>query len=526
MRHFPNFLIHFFLAGFFIIPILGGIEDPRGWTKIFSFVFLSLFIFSTLEKKENQEQIIPKTYTQIKPEIRFTFLLLSLISFVYLQTLFQHLNSFFLVDYDFIAIAEILNNSLSGDFFRTHHYGKAVTGNYLSHHFSPCILILAPFMLLSKFRLGYAYGLLFFVLLSYILFGILLIRRNIRGNIFYLIMILLAVNINVHRLFFSYHFELLTIFFFLIFFIGIDFHKIYISFFSILALLLLKEDIAIYTACLGLFFLSQRKWRYAAWLIVTSLLYFFFVPVFFQNQFDKSTHIDWLKDWSHWGNSYSEILINLFSSPIQVLEAFFSKWKILKEFLFSFSPLILIYPSIIIISLPLLTLHFISNRAWYNTLYNYYSYTVAPFFILGLLFSIQRLQESKYKQYTKTALLFSIALSLYSSSGDKMFPYAKIPTDAARVTDIEEIVKDIPIEKTIAAQFDLGAFIPRANPLFPLHEKNLDKDYLLLDKRRGITPYVDKERIEKMILLVTANHSYALKKEKNGIMLYEKINQN
>ncbi len=518
------FLLSLFLAGFYLIPILASIEDPRLWTRLASLIFfitgiISVYKIFKIEPNKKNESV----FRELKEEIAFSVGLISIISFAFLYIFFQHLHSFFIVDYDFLAIAEILNNSLSGDFFKSHHYGKAVTGNYLSHHFAPSLLLLTPFMLLSKFRFGYAYGLLFFVALSFILFAVLLIRKNIRGNIFYASMILLAINLPLHRLFFSYHFELLTVFFFLLFFVGIEFNKTYVSILAIILLLLLKEDMAIYTFCLGMYFALSKNWRYAITLMLGSLAYFFFVPGFFQSQLDKSTHVDWLEDWRRWGNSYSEILINLITSPIQVLNAFFSKWKVLREFILSFSPLVLIYPSLIIVSLPIFLLHFISDRVWYNSLYNYYSYTVVSFFILSIVFSIKRLNDSKYKKYTLSILFFCIFISLYSSSGDKFFPYAKIDTNQNRVNDLEEVIQNITAYKTVAAQFDLGAFLPRANPLYPLHEKNLDKDYILIDMSRGITPYVDRPRIERMNQEITANQSYSLTFQKNGIMLYSKV---
>jgi hypothetical protein len=46
-----------------------------------------------------------------RKEMAFLFCLFSTLSFLYIYILIQHLHSFFLVDYDFLAIGEILNNS-------------------------------------------------------------------------------------------------------------------------------------------------------------------------------------------------------------------------------------------------------------------------------------------------------------------------------------------------------------------------------------------------------------------------------
>jgi len=513
---------------FYLIPLFLEIENPRPFLKILSLAFGGLGILhltQTRISKNSNSAKIEIFSKSLKKEILFAFVLFVCLATSYLVILFHHLNSFFLADFDFLAIAEILNNSLLGNFFQTHHYGSRVTSNYLSHHFSPSILLLSPFLFLSETRLGYAYGLLFFIIVSYVLIAILLIKKNIRGNLFYFSLLFFSCNLYLHRLLFSYHFELLAVFFFLLFLVSKEFKKTYLEILSILLLLLLKEDMAIYLFFLGCYFLIQKDWKYGLFIIAASLLYFFFVPKFFQSFIDQSAHVNWLKDWEKWGKSYPEILVNLVTNPLKVLNIFFSKWKILRDFLLSFC-IIFVQPSLILISLPIFILHFISDRIWYNTLYNYYSYSVVSFFIIGVVLSLEKIKNSKYERYSFSIMLFCISISLYSSSGDKFFPYSKIETDPIRVINIKNAVSQIPRDKTISTQFDLGGFISRYNPIYPIHEKNLDKDYLLIDKKNGITPYVDKPRIEKMIQGVMENQSYSLIQEVNGIELYQKMKSN
>lgn len=509
---------------FYLLPLFLEIENPRPFLKILSLAFAGLgflqFTQTRISKHSNSSKV--EIFSQsLKKEILFAFVLFFCLTTSYLVILFQHLNSFFLADFDFLAIAEILNNSLLGNFFQTHHYGSRVTGNYLSHHFSPSILILSPFLFLSETRLGYAYGLLFFIIASYILITILLLKKNIRGNLFYFSLIFLSCNLYLHRLFFSYHFELLAVFFFLLFFVGKEFQKTYLEILSILLLLLLKEDMAIYLFFLGIYFLIQKDWKYGLSIVAVSLLYFFFVPKFFQSFIDKSAHVNWLKDWEKWGRSYTEIFVNLITNPVKVSYLFFSKWKILRDFVLSFNP-VLLQPSLILVSLPIFLLHFISDRIWYNTLYNYYSYSVISFFVIGFILSLEKIKISNYEKYSFSILLFCISISLYSSSGDKFFPYSKIETNPIRVENIKNTISQIPKGKTVATQFDLGGFISRHNAIYPLHEKNLDKDYILVDKKNGITPYVDRQRIEKMLEEILATKSYSIIYDVNGIELYKK----
>lgn len=522
------FLIAFILPVlFYLLPLILKLEDPRPLVKTLS---LGVFLFALLDfviKKFSKISVPSKEGTSsnsIIKEILFTCLLLFCFTFGYLHTLLMDLNSFFLVDFDYLAIAEILNNSISGNFFQTPHYGIQKTSNYLSHHFSPSILVLSPFLLFSETRLGYGYGLAFFAIASYILIAILLLRANLRGNMFYFSLFLFSCNLYLHRLFFSYHFELLSIFFFLTFFIGKEFKILSLSIISILLLLFLKEDMAIYVFFLGIYFLFQKNWKYGLSIVTTSLIYFFFIPNFFKTYIDQSAYVNWLSDWAKWGNSYLEITVNIITNPIKVAKIILSKWKILRDFAFSFSPILIAQPSIIIVSLPIFLLHFISDRIWYNSLYNYYSYSVVPLFVIGLIISLKNLKESYSKNYNINILLFCISLSLYSSSGDKMFPYVIRTTDSKRLENVKAIVQNIPNQKTISTQFDLGGFIPRANPIYPLHEKNLDTDYILVDRESGITPYVDRKRIEMMVQQITANHSYSIISKVDGLELYRRNN--
>ncbi|HMW06984.1 MAG TPA: DUF2079 domain-containing protein [Leptospiraceae bacterium] len=457
-----------------------------------------------------------------KLEFFFALGLIFFYSLLFLYTFYQFKNSFFLVDFDYLALAEILNNSLSGKFFTTHHYGNNVTGNYLAHHFSPSLLLLSPFLFLSDTRLGYGYGLLFYTLLSLGLMGFLLYKFKLRGSVFFFSFLSLSINIYLYRLFFAYHFELLIVFFFLLFFLGREINSKGLLFISILFLLLLKEDMAIYVSCLSLYFFLLRDWKTGGLLLLASLFYFFYIPSFFRNYIDISTQVNWLEDWSKWGNTYSEIFFNILLNPISIFKLFLDKWKVLKEFIFSFSPFVFLEWKLIIVSIPIFIIHFISDRIWYNSFYNYYSYTVISFWIVAFLISIKKMNESKWRQYLPGLLLLSLSISLYTNSDDQLFPYTRFQIDKTRLENIQTIVNFIPEKNSVATQFDLGAFVKRENPLFPLHEKNLDKDYILIDREKGITPYVDRKRIETMIISMEGKYSLIAKYD--GIELYKKIN--
>lgn len=482
------------LAFVYILPF-HSINDPRPYlrTIAYSCIFFSGITFVLYKSQSNFYHSLFR-----KPLKDSVFLIASAIlySLHYLFLLYNHQNSFYIGDFDFVAMADVIQNTLNGHFFRTTYYGKETIANYLSHHFSPSILLLSPFLYLTENRLGYGFGLLFFNLLGLFFVKKILDKFKIHQIHFQFILVQVLLNLYVYRVFQSYHFELLIIPLTLFLYFSVIHQNWLGVFLSLFLALLLKEDMAIYLICLGLFLIAEKRFRFGLFISIVSVLYFvFFVPKL-QQLAGMSARVDWLKEWSQWGQSYIEIIWTILSSPIQIIGLYFKNLNHIWDLLLSFGLILLLRPTLLLFALPILLLHFLSARIWYNTLFNYYSYSVLPILLIGFLVANQHV-ETFFKRWNipkMVVLFFAMGLVLIRSSNDIQFPYSIKPVVSQRLELIKDMIDQIPVDACVQSQFDLSLFVSRKNPLYPIRDEIFFCDYVLIDKN-GFSPYINIDKI-------------------------------
>ncbi|MCB1193957.1 MAG: DUF2079 domain-containing protein [Leptospiraceae bacterium] len=430
------------------------------------------------------------------------------------------------MDNDFVSMAEVLNNTIRGNLFKTNYHGNTETANYLAHHFSPSLLLLAPFMYLSEYRLGYGYGMLFFNLLSIVTFSKLIWIKGFCGKSYEYILIFFVLNLYVYRLFQAYHFESLFLAFVLILMLSIEKRNKALFLIVYIITLLLKEDTSIYLALLGLYYVFTRRTKIGLILFLVSIVYFFYIVPHLMSIPEQSAKINWLADWKHLGDSYITIAKNVFLSPLDITHAFISKKDTLWELCLGFSFLFLFYPPIFIILLPIFSLHFLSERMWYNTFYNYYVYPILPFLVYASIYSLEKLKTNFFiRNNFHLVILFLLCISTYRGSLDVLYPFKTFPIDQERVQNVRLAVNQIPKGASVSAQFDLSGFIKRYNPIYPIRmDVSKLKDYVLLDTKEGFYPYLTKEDIIDLEKQLTKGNSYLLIYKIKGIGLFKKLN--
>lgn len=418
-------------------------------------------------------------------------------------------------------MAEVLNNTSKGLLFKTNYHGNGETANYLAHHFSPSLIVLTPFMFLSEYRLGYGYGLLFFNLLSVATLSKVLLLRGFTGKSFRLAIVFFVMNLYVYRLFQAYHFESLFLAFFLILLFSIETQNKALFIISFLFALLLKEDISIYLALFGFYYLLKKEYKLGFFIFFSSTIYFFFIVPYLMSIPDQSAKINWLFDWRHLGRNYLEILQHIFLSPMEIFQGFIKQKETLWELSFGFAFLFLFYPPIFVVILPIFTIHFLSERMWYNSFYNYYIYPILAFLVYASINTLQKL-----KRYN-ALLLLVLCLSFYRNSMDALFPFKTFDIDLDRVRGIKNAVEYIPMGVEVSAQFDLSGFVRRQNPVYPVRkDPHKLKEFALLDTKNGFYPYIPKEELEKLEIEMKKNQLYYLVYEQNGIKLYRRNSKN
>lgn len=405
----------------------------------------------------------------------------------------NHRDTFFLTENDFTNMSEVLNETSKGNFFRDHFHGNPETSNYLAHHFSPGIIVLIPFLFFHTTRIGYSYGLVFFAVCSLLLWRKLILNKCKKNSVQYFFILLLISNPFIYHLLTSYHFESLFLFSFLWLQYAILQKKRLQEIAAFILSISLKEDISIYMILLGISFLLQKDWKRGFVYIFISVLYFFVIIPLLKSQLDSSASENWFSLWSNLGNTPLEILLSPIQNPESILEQIQQNGKIGFDLANSTSWLFLLFTPYIPGIVSIFFIHILSNRIWYNQFFHYYSYTITPFLLVGSILGFTNLIH-KHKLALHYIPILCLVL-IFQFSQDTLFPLKYKGLDSERILIIEEAVKLIPPGETIQAGFDLGIFIPRKNPIYPIRLSEPNTDWILLDQN-SFSPYIPTQKLE------------------------------
>ncbi|MCB1179254.1 MAG: DUF2079 domain-containing protein [Leptospiraceae bacterium] len=507
---------------FFIILPFTSFIYSRELSKALSILFFLLALFFLI-KKQPKIKIPKSSYKFLSFKIISVFLII-LYSFHLALLHFHHLNSFFLTTNDYGMIAEVLWETLKGNFYKSNFLGDQDTSNYLSHHFSPGIIILSPFLLLNDSRFGYAIGLLIFNISSLFLYRE-IVFNIIKNNTYrILIFLILIFNIYSYRLFTSYHFESLFLFSFLGIIYSIIKKNKYLETFFFLFSLSIKEDIAIYLFLFGIvFFFKKDKLRFLLYSGI-SLIYFIVIIPFFQNLLDNTAKENWYILWNNLGNSPGEILLSPLFKTKLIVYNILNSYKLFVDlgnslgWIFLFSGVYLFPVSIIYL------IHILSSRIWYNEFYHYYSYTILPFLLAGTIIGFRSFQNYKKFNKKRFIIFFILSFLFFRISSEKEFPLKYNEVNFSRKNDILEVIKNIPENKEISISFDIGAILPRKFDLYPIVENKNFKEYILVDMN-SFSPYYSTGKIEERLKKSLKAQKIQLIYKKNRVKLYKKVKE-
>lgn len=502
------FLFSLVTSFLFVSPNHLVVPFSRGVVLFSAFVFLATYF---KERKNERNWLID--FLNDKPSKILVLILVSTSGFLFLIASswhFYHLtksfyDSFLFHDADYIGISDFLLSIANGEGFQTHYYSET-GGSYLNHHFAPGSFILAPFVKLFPYRMGLAFGCLFFyqaATLLWLYFGYSQYRTEMEsGNFqsslpFYLFWIVILNQQYLYRIGSSYHFEILVPFFAFFFFLSyaklselrnqIKLSGLVWLFLSLLLYLSIKEDISIY---LFLFILplmyrsfqtrNNQAVKLQISIICIILLWGFFVfllyPFLQGNNLGEHWKGELIKEY---GNNYKQIQSNWKSAKI-LIEVFVSGGSAIFTQSFESIGICLIY-----------LIHFFSNRPWHHELYSYYSYSLLPMVLFTGVLLIKNWKETRW-----SILFLCIMMVFYKNSLDSNFPLDPMKILESRLetkkTQQEEFLKDaIEISKitqnksVIYSQYNLSIFLPDSIQTKPLTLATKDcsaknKDCLML----------------------------------------------
>lgn len=325
--------------------------------------------------------------------ILYVEILLFVLVFSYLSILrHNRINS---AMYDLGLFDQLIYNLAHGRFFESSIKGF----NYLGDHFSPILIIFAPLYWIWEDVRILLIAQAFIVSLSGYFAGMLAyqITKNIRLSSAFALSILGNANVMLIVLF-DFHPETLTIPIFM--FILLKFHQednigVFIA--SIFALLI-KEDVSITIALMGLVFaIIKRDPKYLMLSALGSIYFVLAIKVFipyFRPSIYKGDYL-YLERYSYLGGSIKEVIRSIISNPLYPVIKMY-RWSKLKVLLRLFYPtlfLSFLSPVYLIVILPILYINWIANYGPQFSLKYQYLNVVIPFIIGSSIYGYLRLNK-------------------------------------------------------------------------------------------------------------------------------------
>lgn len=157
--------------------------------------------------------------------------------------------------------------------------------------------------------------------------------------------------------------------------------------FWILAVLVLgvKEDAAIYVACIGLYTVfGKKQWKRGLAVFVFSVLWFFSVLYYLQ-EYGDGAMLGRYDNYIESGGGLTSLVTNIIKNPAYVIEQCFTEGKI-KFMIWMLAPLLGIMfwtkqLSNYFLLIPFLVINLMSNNPYQNSIYYQYTYGVAALFL-------------------------------------------------------------------------------------------------------------------------------------------------
>ncbi|MBN1212206.1 MAG: DUF2079 domain-containing protein [candidate division Zixibacteria bacterium] len=418
------------------------------------------------------------------------FLIPSLVIFavIYLLRvkLLQHY-TFHTHAFDLAVFDTSLFNTVRGNFMFSEQLGRS----YFSEHFSPLLLMYYPLYLVFNTPLT--------LLVTQVLFGAgclwflyQLSRHYELDPALSLLICLIFLNYKyfARGMMYDFHIEMAVPFFLLgaVWFLLAEKKPGYWTF--LFLALMCKEDIVIYTFCLGVFIMLLRRHRLVGLLtLVISVVWAvavwkFILPAF--NPVDSEIS-RFITRWGHLGDDYLQVFLAVLSSPLMVLERLFSYTPLQMLSLLVGFPVLA--PEILIIAGPGLILNLTSQSGPQSSLHLYYAAPILPFLFWSFVVGVKRLKRFCDKKnrstHSNTSLWLTVVLLLLAlgTFGDNYYFFAWDTHIAPRKAALEKI----PENAVVSAQTNFIPHLIRKAQTYQFPEERevsfYQTQYILLDFR-------------------------------------------
>jgi len=443
--------------------------------------------------------------------------------------IFQY-KSFSGIGSEFVIFFEsTLYNSIHGNLLLT---GNTIATSHPSHffaeHFSPIFFLLIPFYYL--FPTPYLLLVLQGAVCALAVIPLYYLSKHFfKENTFVSITFCLVYffsRIVNYGLIYEFHEEIFYPLLFLCVFLFLQKEKwiwFYLFFFLALSI---KEDASFVSIGLGIYMFVRGNRRHGITVILISILWLLssviiLIPYF--RELYGFQDYKFISYWSHYGETKSEIILNMLN-PIKNIEFLFSERKPLQMFnlfsVFLFLPFFSI-SGLFFLVLPNWFILYSSNYTLMHGPIIYYGLLITPFLFYVSIVGLNNL-KNKFRLKNRGLIIISSVLLLVNIANCRYF---KIINDGfiipERYRSFDNFLNLIPEGTTVIAQESLISHVPPENNRILFEFKEIEADYIIIDKKRVEFPFKDDQYSEKVSGL-NQNPNYDIILENDGIILFKK----
>ncbi|MFA5008199.1 MAG: DUF2079 domain-containing protein [Candidatus Omnitrophota bacterium] len=247
--------------------------------------------------------------------------------------------------------------------------------------------------------------------------------------------------------------------------------------------LLCQETISLIIILMGVYaFFAKKNKKWVLTPILLGAAWFLAMVKIVLPYFNKG-NLFFLGLYSHMGNSISEIIKFIITSPVETAKLIFAKQKLifLNQLFMPLSFLCLLDFYILII-FPILLLHLLSVRQYEHTIYFHYAAELLPFLFISTIYGIKRFLKLPYVNYVRQGIFLSLILIVAIASNIILGPQVSLIRSSSHFKkDIWDYQKDkfldaVPADAGIVATFEFLPKLSQRRNLYSFHNVSMGID--------------------------------------------------
>lgn len=391
---------------------------------------------------------------------------------------------------------------------------------YLSHfaiHFSPIFYLILPIYIIFPHPVTLIVVQLLIVLSGAI--PVYLICKNKKYSVFItvgIVSVFLLYPTMRSGLFYDFHENkfLTPLLLWLLYFtekegLSVKHKSIGIGVFTLLSLMV-KEDAAIYVACIGLFLMVYKKRkneRLTGLFIMLGAIIYFLIVYYLLGKYGAGSSINSIGRYENFlvsdNDGLADMLMNIFKDPAYAIKQLLTAEKL--EFVLwtmvpvLFVPLMSRNAAVYILLIPYLVMNLLTNYVYQYDIGFQYTYGSCTLLIYMVILWFEGADTIK-KRICVILMVISSMLTSANAIASRNAYFNNVKNELEYCAEIFEILETIPTDKSVCAD---TWFVPALSGRRVIYEYNdnadMETDFIVLDKRSKKAEEKTKKIVEKKL---------------------------